>query len=153
MTENMIAPMSYPHFKFALNAESEKAMRYQYFFSLLIIEMDQAKKSKGLPALTEIISQNLRDSDLTGQDDQHRFYLILHSAEVSDVYPVGERIRSRVEQQNLTLGNGNDRRTVSIGGACFPTHATDPEELLMIADEMLQRAKLLGGNQICLPRR
>ena len=153
MIENMTIPISFNHFKFVLDAESEKAIRYQYFFSLLIVEMDQLGKSGFVPMLTEVISQTLRDSDLVGQDDPHRFFLILHSMEASDVCLVGERIRSRVERQRLTVRNGNDRRTVSIGGACFPTHATDPEELLMMANEMLQKAKLLGGNQVCLPKR
>jgi diguanylate cyclase (GGDEF)-like protein len=138
-------------FRLLLQSECDKAMRYQYFFSLLIVENDQSGKSGNVPMLIEIISRALRESDLMSQDNQHRVYLILHSLEESDVYQVGERIRSYLEGQNLMARNRNDNITVSIGGACFPTHATDPQELLKVADQMVQRAKDQGGNRICLP--
>ena len=38
--------------------------------------------------------------------------------------------------------------TVSIGVACFPEHATAPEELLRAADEALYEAKLQGRDRV-----
>jgi hypothetical protein len=40
------------------------------------------------------------------------------------------------------------RLTVSIGVACFPEHATSPEELLRAADEALYEAKLQGRDRV-----
>jgi Diguanylate cyclase, GGDEF domain len=37
---------------------------------------------------------------------------------------------------------------VSIGVACFPGHATSPEELLRAADEALYEAKLQGRDRV-----
>jgi two-component system cell cycle response regulator len=38
--------------------------------------------------------------------------------------------------------------SVSIGVACFPEHATSPEELLRAADEALYEAKLQGRDRV-----
>jgi diguanylate cyclase (GGDEF)-like protein len=122
-----------------------------YFFSILIVEPDQVPSGGHLPLLVTLIDGWTRDSDLIGQDDQRRSLLLLHDAEQSDTFRIGERLRHQVEQQKFTLGDKWGRLTVSIGGACFPTHATDPQELLMTADHMLHKAKSLGGNQVCLP--
>ena len=37
---------------------------------------------------------------------------------------------------------------MSIGVACFPEHATSPEELLRAADEALYEAKLQGRDRV-----
>ena len=37
---------------------------------------------------------------------------------------------------------------MSIGVACFPQHATTPEELLRAADEALYEAKLQGRDRV-----
>jgi two-component system, cell cycle response regulator len=44
--------------------------------------------------------------------------------------------------------DGGVRLTVSIGVACFPEHATSPEELLRAADEALYEAKLQGRDRV-----
>jgi hypothetical protein len=43
---------------------------------------------------------------------------------------------------------GGVRLTVSIGVACFPEHATSPEELVRAADEALYEAKLQGRDRV-----
>ena len=49
----------------------------------------------------------------------------------------------------LALGRPvGPRLTVSIGVACFPEHATQPEELLRAADEALYEAKLQGRDRV-----
>ncbi len=151
MVSYIASPLSCDHFNFILRSESKRAVRYMYFFSLLIVEPDQSPNGGHLPLLVNLIDRQTRDSDLIGQDDQKRSLLLLHDAEQSDTFRIGERLRCQVEKQIFTLDDIWGRLTVSIGGACFPTHATDPQELLMTADQMLQKAKSLGGNQVCLP--
>jgi predicted signal transduction protein with EAL and GGDEF domain len=43
---------------------------------------------------------------------------------------------------------GGVRLTVSIGVACFPEHATSPDESLRAADEALYEAKLQGRDRV-----
>jgi diguanylate cyclase (GGDEF)-like protein len=44
--------------------------------------------------------------------------------------------------------DGGVRLTVSIGVACFPEHATSPEEPPRAADEALYEAKLQGRDRV-----
>jgi len=76
---------------------------------------------------------------------------MLHQADAQNTYGVGERIRARVEDYTFIVDGKEEKRTVSIGGACFPTHANDITGLTQRAEEMLTKAKAEGGNKICLP--
>ncbi len=151
MSDQLLRITPCDHFKFLLQLESDRAIRYTYFFLLLIVEIDQAENSGLMPVLGDLISRSIRDSDLIGLDDDQQCLLLFPNAEISDALRIGEKLRNHVEKQNFILNGRQDRLTVSIGGACFPTHATDVQELLMTANHMLQRAKSLGGNRVCLP--
>ena len=138
-------------FKVALDSEGKRAMRYIYFFSILTVEMDQPGNGELLTALAELIRKSTRNADLIGRIDHQRFSVILHQAEAPNTYSVGERIRDHVENYNFEIKNSQRRRTVSVGGACFPTHTTDIQGLLSTAREMLERARSMGGNKVFLP--
>jgi diguanylate cyclase (GGDEF)-like protein len=63
---------------------------------------------------------------------------------------VAEKLRRATHRQPF-CGDGDGggvRLTVSIGLACFPEHATSPEELLRAADEALYEAKLQGRDRV-----
>ena len=139
-------------FKFLLDSEGKKALRYTYFFSIFSIELDQAAQTKILPTLADLIRQSIRNTDLIGRVNGQRFCVILHHIEAQNMYSVGERIRDRIGCYNFMLKKRESQWTVSIGGACFPTHTPDMQGLLLTADEMLQRAKSAGGNRVHLPK-
>ena len=52
------------------------------------------------------------------------------------------------QRRTTSPPEGGVRLTVSIGVACFPQHATTPEELLRAADEALYEAKLQGRDRV-----
>lgn len=138
-------------FTFLLELEAKRAMRYNYFISLLTIEMDQSENGEILIKLADLIQQNIRETDILSRSDSRRFSVILHYAETRDTFGVGERIRNHVVNYNFIFNKVIYKRTVSIGGACFPTHTSDPHDLLLIANEMLSKAKNAGGNKVGLP--
>lgn len=152
MLDQMTSTLSEDFFKFLLDSEGKRAIRYTCFFSILTIEIDQVENGDELLApLAKLIRQSIRNTDSIGRIDHHRFSVILHHAEVPNTYSVGERIRDRVENYNFELGNRQRIRTVSVGGACFPTHTADTQGLLSTANEMLLQARSIGGNKVNLP--
>jgi len=151
MFDPMTRTLSADCFKFLLESEGKRAMRYACFFSILTVEMDQVKGDELLPPLAVLIQQSIRHTDLVGRIDHQRFSVILHHAEAKNTYSVGERIRNRVKNHNFVVKKSRGRRTVSVGGACFPTHTTDSQDLLFTANQMLERAKSTGGNRVYLP--
>ena len=142
-------------FEYLLDMEIRRAMRYQYFFSLLIIEPDLREdihnESDIIKAIAEIISDEVRVTDTIGRMNKNNFYVILPHAETSCTLTVAERIRNRVESYTFSKNNGTIKKTISIGAACFPTHSNELKNLVNNANEMINRAKDAGGNKVCLP--
>lgn len=151
MPDPLVNVFPFNHFNFIVRSESKRAERYMYFFSLLMIGLDQDEYKELLPEARKLIMQSVRNSDLIGQDDRERFMLILHDAEKPSAFAVGKRIRDKVEKQNIVLLNGSGRLTISVGGVCFPTDETHPDELYSTASQMLENARRLGGNRVCFP--
>ena len=148
----MSKELSEEFFKFLLESEGKRAIRYTYFFSILTVELDQNQaQSQHLSTVAKLIQESIRNTDLIGKIDDHRFSVILHHAEAQSTYHIGERIRDRVANYNFLPKNRVMGYTISVGGACFPTHTPDIQSLLVTATEMLFRARSEGGNQVCLP--
>lgn len=142
-------------FQYFLDLEIKKAMRYQYFFSLLIIEpdltADSGIRAEILKTMAELIKEEVRTTDVIGRMGENNFYVILPHAETSNTLSVAERIRSRIESYTFTRRNGGAKETISVGGACFPTHANELGNLVRNATKMIYEAKNNGGNKVCLP--
>lgn len=151
MIDGETGALSDNFFRFLLEWESKRSMRYSYYFSVLTVEIDQAENTKLLATLAKLIRQSVRNTDYIARIDHQQFSVVLHHAEIQHTYSVGERIRERVERHNFVHKNRQCKRTVSIGGACFPSHTPDVQALQWIAREMLLKAKSVGGNKVYIP--
>jgi len=145
-------------FDFLFDLEVKKAIRYQYFVTVLFLEMDwgdgegaieagRHSRNDLLRVVAELLRDELRATDVIGRQDDDRFSILLHHADDSNTVRIAERLRRRVA--DYVFASGMDgRRTVSIGGACFPTNGNYSDDLLTAAERMLQRAKHDGGNKV-----
>ena len=142
-------------FEYLLDLEIKKAMRYQYFFSLLIIEPDLKEDTYNdadiIKAIADIISDEVRITDTIGRIGNNKFYVMLPHAETITTLTVAERIRSRIENYTFSKNSSVIKNTISIGAACFPTHSNELKNLVSSAAQMINRAKNIGGNTVCLP--
>ena len=145
-------------FDFLFDLEVKKAIRYQYFVTLLFLEMDQGDGEGAIEApqpprddllrvVAELLRDELRSTDVIGRQADDRFSILLHHADDANTVRIGERLRRRVADYVFAQGL-EGRRTVSIGGACFPTNGNYADDLLSEADRMLQQAKQEGGNKV-----
>jgi hypothetical protein len=78
------------------------------------------------------------------------FVLILPETNLEGGLAVAEKLRLATHRTPFCAhgDDGGVRLTVSIGVACFPEHATSPEELLRATDEALSEAKLQGRDRV-----
>jgi diguanylate cyclase (GGDEF)-like protein len=145
-------------FDFLFDLEVKKAIRYQYFVTVLFLEMDvgdgdgavevvQPSRDDLMRVVADLLRDELRATDVIGRQAEERFSILLHHADDANTVRIGERLRRRVADYVFSQGM-EGRRTVSIGGACFPTNGNYPDDLLSEADRMLQRAKDEGGNKV-----
>jgi diguanylate cyclase (GGDEF)-like protein len=138
-------------------------------FCVLMMDLDHFKEvndkyghlvgSQTLEILGGIIKQALRAGDVAARFGGEEFAAFLLDADYAQALVAAERVRSAVEQQEFpaTRSDSPDRSktfriTISIGVAAFPDDATEPIELIELADSALYRAKRNGRNRICAHR-
>ena len=137
-------------FEYLADFEIMRSMRYQDFVTLLIVEPDQAlNNGTDLKSLAHILKDEFRTTDIIGRLNKVRFGIILPHGDLKGSFTAGERVRKRVEDYFFSSGH---RKTISVGGACFPTNAITTDTLISLAEQMMKMAKDGGGNNLCLPQ-
>ncbi len=98
--------------------------------------------------ITDIIRGTLRDGDIVGRLGGEEFGIYLPSVTRQQAYEISERIRTRVEETAIEVGQGEFyHATVSIG-AVFAAKQHNVTQLMQMADRNLYRAKGKGRNQV-----
>ena len=143
-------------FEYLLDLEVHKAVRYLYFFSLLVVqtngpkqEMDQDGSS--IITIARLIRDEIRGTDVVGRIDVNRLFIILHQADFQQARGIGERVMTRIRNYSFVIDGQEIKKTISIGGACFPTHANDMNGLITKSEDMLSQSKNEGGTRVRLP--
>jgi diguanylate cyclase (GGDEF)-like protein len=145
-------------FNYLLDLEVHKAVRYLYFFSLLVVQIDghgdeqEKKKYEDVsPTLSRLIREAIRGTDVVGQAGGTKFLVMLHQSDYQQARTIGERILQRIKNYSFMEQDQEIGKTVSVGGACFPTHANNMNGLMTRAEEMLSKSMEEGRNAISLP--
>jgi diguanylate cyclase len=105
-----------------------------------------------IKAVADAVNQAVRPMDLVARVGGEEFAIILPSCQAHLGAVVAERIRARVEQRQVDIGNGQQLAvTVSLGGAFAPQWVRSSTLLWQErSDRQLYRAKAEGRNRACL---
>lgn len=145
-----------------LNVEIERAVRHDYSFALLHLDVDNFKiindsyghvfGDKILQGVSEIVKSALRRGDIPARYGSDEFSVILPESDGQQAFLVAQRIVDDLKEITFTPTDGGSLKvSVSIGVSLFPTHARTSKELFMMADNMRQKAKYSGKNQVAIP--
>ncbi len=143
--------------------EFERADRYEYSFSLIMMDIDDFKHyndSFGHPMgnvllqkLAHAMSDALRDVDILVRYGGEEFVCILPLTDKQVAEDIAERIRVKMVETSRSIPNaGKQPRgfvSLSLGVATFPVDSREKDELLEIADQRMYRAKRAGKNRVC----
>ncbi len=151
-----------------LRREAVRAAAESMPFCVLMMDLDHFKQvndtyghlvgSQTLEILGRLIKEALRAGDVAARFGGEEFAAFLLDADYAQGLVAAERVRTSVEQYEFPAARSDStqaktlRITISIGVAAFPDDATDPIELVELADSALYRAKRNGRNQICAYR-
>ncbi len=152
---------NYRYFVQKLQEEKRRALRYDLPLSLILVDIDWFKKlndsygheigNEVLKQLANVIRRCIRDVDIFSRYGGEEFVIILPQTPRGEASHIGERIRSQVEQEIISTGNGSKVKiTVSVGVSSFPENGKSHEELVSVADQALYRAKGDGRNLVCV---
>jgi diguanylate cyclase (GGDEF)-like protein len=146
------------YFMAALEREFGRARRYRRPFSILILDLDHFKVVNDklghltgdlvLVNATKQIVANLRNVDIVGRYGGEEFIALLPETDAIRAYETAERVRKRLELENLGDENNDIHITASIGVGCLESWMVDSNELITTADRAMYKAKELGRNRV-----
>lgn len=115
-----------------LDLEVKRSRRYQNFFSVLVLKLDELPdqdNGAGLQAcrgrLTRLLAEEMRDSDILGAVGEKTLAVILPYADLM----AGGNTRSRFENSLHFYDFSGDGFRVVIEQICFPKDGTDTWDL------------------------
>ncbi len=141
-----------------LKAEMSRARRYQQNIALCLISIDHfAELAQQYGVLTSeavlkivgnVIRNSIREIDISGRYDGHQFIIALSRTGISGGAIVAERIRQRIAAQGITHNWQSFSLTASFGVATYPEQATEYDELIARALEVMEYANTRGGDRV-----
>jgi len=101
-----------------------------------------------LQSLGDLMKKCVRATDIVCRYGGEEFVIVMPGASMPAVGKCAEEIRSRFEALSVLFGNQEIHATLSIGGAIFPLHGADVDEVFVRADRAMYRAKQTGRNRV-----
>ena len=141
-----------------LEKEIGRSERDQTTVCFLMMDIDHFKSvndTHGHPvgdrviiALSRLLRQRLRTSDIVGRLGGEEFGVILPATSLNSSEYIADEIRQSFSDINFAGARGSFNVTISIGIAAFPDYAT-VADIIEAADQALYRAKRGGRNRVC----
>lgn len=158
LTDELTGIANRRQFMYTASLEVKRARRYGHPISLINVDVDEFKTvndSLGhhagdlvLRKLTQLISQELRDSDLFGRVGGEEFAIILPETDLKAAVEVADRLRVRVQTHTFKAEGRHIACTISLGVADFDPQFDDLDSWLKRGDQALYQAKGKGRNRV-----
>lgn len=142
------------HLTNVLTKEFNRHQRYNSSFAFIIFDIDYFKNvndnyghdegDRILKELSELIKNNIRQSDHFGRWGGEEFVLLAPETELKAAYKLAEKLRKAIAAYNFIQA---ENITASFGIAVIENEE-NIEELIKRADNALYRAKAKGRNRV-----
>lgn len=123
-------------FEFVLDSELKRALRSQNFLTLVVLETNREWEGMAVTAddgtlreVADVVSHEVRDTDLLGHTGRGILALVLLDADYNYALLVINRIVSRIENYTFSAA-----LRINVGAACYPVHAVDAASLKQSAE-------------------
>jgi len=149
------------HFEWRLSEEVERARRYKYPLSAILLDLDHFKQVNDnyghqigdivLQQVAQRLKGSLRRTDFLARYGGEEFVVLAPQTPAERAVILGERLRQVIAESPITVADDLQIRiTLSVGIAVFPDHAQNESELISAADAALYKAKQMGRNRVCM---
>ncbi|MFN0252173.1 MAG: EAL domain-containing protein [Kofleriaceae bacterium] len=160
LRDNLTGLYTHRAFQERLREEIARSLRYGQPMSLLLADIDgfaQVNYDLGyqigdeiLRRISDILQENdspdrVRTSDVIARYSGEEFVLLLPETQKAGALTKAARLRDAVGQAEMP---GGRKMSLSIGVACLPDDAADPEGLLTAAESALRGAKRSGPGRV-----
>ncbi|MCB2190892.1 MAG: diguanylate cyclase [Deltaproteobacteria bacterium] len=158
ITDELTGIANRRQFMYTASLETKRARRYGNPISLINVDVDEFKTVNDnlghhagdlvLRKLTQLISQELRESDLFGRVGGEEFSIILPETGLQAALEVAERLRWRIQGHTFKAEGRQIACTISLGVAAFDPESDDLDSWLKRGDQALYQAKGKGRNRV-----
>lgn len=114
-------------FEFVLDGELKRAVRSQNFLTLVVFEAKREWEGLMVTAddgtieeVAQIVGREVRDTDLIGHTEKGTLSVVLLDADFDNSTRVIDRLVQRIDDYDFATP-----LRISVGAACYPTHAVD----------------------------
>ena len=118
-------------FEFVLDGELKRAVRAQNFLTLVVLEtrrewegLEVSADDGTVEEVAQVVGKEVRDTDVLGRTDTGTLALVLLDADLDSSTRVIERLVARIDSYDFP-----SPLRISVGAACYPTHAVDSDSL------------------------
>jgi len=109
-------------FKYLLEHECKRAQRYQYFFSLVMVKIENVNsQTLVLREIPKIIQNVIRNCDTIGAIQYNKLAILLCFSDNPN--SITKRIKDKINSEI-------PRINIKVGEVCFPSNATTAEDLV-----------------------
>lgn len=161
LTDALTGVANRRHFEWRLAEEIERARRYHYPLSALMLDLDNFKQINDayghvigdivLQQIAQRLKGALRRTDFLARYGGEEFIVLTPQTTADRALILAERLRRTVAESLIQVADNLLLHvTISIGVAVFPEHAQNESELIQAADSALYKAKQMGRNRVCL---
>jgi diguanylate cyclase (GGDEF)-like protein len=151
---------NHKYFQETFQRDIYRARRHKEEISLLLVDIDHFKKFNDkfghragdaiLRQVAQTLKKAVRTSDLVARYGGEEMVIILYNANFENARMVGNKLVNIISDMVFITDNTTHKElTISVGVANFPIHASEPQQLIEIADKGLYKAKKAGRNQCC----
>ena len=159
-TDELTGLFNRRHFFTMAELEWQRARRYRYPLSVLMLDVDNFKRinelygraagDQVLKVVAQTCQNSLRIHDILGRYDGEAFAMLLPHTGLAAAVDVAERLRRRLQNTTMTIAQGNVNVTVSLGLSAHTDEITSLATLLEQSNQALSEAKTLGRNRVAI---
>lgn len=140
-------------FEEVLQQEHRKSERFNRPYTLAVIDVDNLAQvnemlghdagSQVIGTVASAITRSIRGSDVAARLGGDEFIVLFVEADAQTGAAIAQRIRNNVYAGTVSVANRLIRANVNVGTANFPDDHLYPKELMILADQRMQKDREL----------